>query len=939
MAKVGGWELDLATQRVTWSAETARLHEVEYPFEKPLLKTGIDFYGPEAWPAIEAAVQAAITHGTSYDLESPFITAKGNHLWVRVQGFAVIEDGKTTKLRGTFQDITARKHADKVLREKQDQLILAMDIARLAHWEFDVEKNIVTADEHIFQLLGTTSIEEGGLSMSPEEYIRKFVHPEDAGIVASEVALGLASEDPNFARQFEHRIIRRDGTVRVMLVRCRLHMDASGRTGKILGTNQDITEQKQAELRIHQLNRIYAVLSAINKTIVRQKDPQAMLTEACRIAVENGGFHMAWVGMLDAEAQKLQPVASAGVVQGYLDLINIDLRDKTRSSGPSGQAFLSGAHVTCSDIEHDPLLAPWSQEALKRGYRSSACFPLRVGGTVTGVFTLYSAETGFFDEEELTLLDELAMDIGFALEVSEGETKRRQAEQELRWRTAFFEAQVHSAMDGILVVDSTGKKLLQNRRLNELWKIPPHIADDPDDSPQLQYVLGQVKEPETFIQKTSHLKTHPDESSNDLIELVDGTLLERYSAPVRGRDGTYYGRVWVFHDITERKKLEAQFLRAQRMESIGTLASGLAHDLNNILTPIMMSAPVLRMPISEESRGKIIDTIETSAARGAQIVKQVLTFGRGLEGEKHPLQMDLLMDEMEQMIRSTFPKDIVLECVKGPQLWIVLGDATQLHQVLLNLCVNARDAMPEGGTLHLSAFNLDLDDSYASMLSEATPGPYVLLEVSDTGTGIPPEVLERIFDPFFTTKGVGKGTGLGLGLSTVHGIVKSHGGLLKVISEPGQGTTFRVYLPAAPDQQAVADAAALAPPPAGHGELVLVVDDEPAITQTARTVLEANGYRVLLAGDATEALVLFTEHAQEVAVVLTDIMMPVMNGVLLLRTLRKLKSSVPVIASTGLSGQDQISSMKALGIETVLHKPYSSNTLLRTLHRVLHPKA
>jgi PAS domain S-box-containing protein len=919
MAKVGGWELDLASQRVMWSAETARLHEVEFPFEQPLLKQGIDFYGPEAWPAIEAAVQAAIVHGTSYDLESPFITAKGNRIWVRVQGFAVIENGQTTKLRGTFQDIT---------------------------------------------------------------------------------------------------------------------------------------EQKQAELRIRHLNRIYAVLSAINQTIVHEKESQRMLAEACRIVVEKGGFQMAWVGVCDAAAQTIRPVASAGVVEGYLDQVNIDLRDKVRSGGPTGRCFLTGEHVTCGDMEHDPILAPWREEALKRGYRSSASFPLRVGGKVSGVFTLYSGQTGFFNEEEMLLLDELAMDIGFALEVSEGEAKRRQAEQELRWRTAFFEAQVHSAIDGILVVDSAGKKLLQNRRMNELWKIPPHIADDPDDSHQVQFVLDRVKQPQLFAQRITALNAHPDEIAMDEVELVDGTLMERYSAPVCGRDGTYYGRVWTFHDITdtrskeirfrrmfasnmqgvffwkadgsileandaflqyvgytreelaaglvnwraltppeylqhdnraleevsargicapyekeylrkdgtrlpillgaavfegsqegvcfvldltERKKLEQQFLRAQRMESIGTLASGVAHDLNNILTPIMMSAPVLRMRISEDSREKIIDTIETSAARGAQIVKQVLTFGRGLEGEKHPLQIEMLMDEMEQMIRSTFPKDIALECVKAPQLWLVLGDATQLHQVLLNLCVNARDAMPEGGSLRLSAANLELDASYASMLSEATPGPYVVLEVSDTGTGIPPDVLERIFDPFFTTKGVGKGTGLGL--STVHGIVKSHGGLLKVITEPGQGTTFRIYLPAAPDQQAVADAASLAPPPAGHGELVLVVDDEAAITRTACTVLEANGYRVLLAGDATEALVLFTEHAQEVALVLTDIMMPIMSGVLFLRTLRKIKADVPVVASTGLYDQAQLATMKELGIETVLHKPYSSNTLLRTLHGVLLPKS
>ena len=515
-------------------------------------------------------------------------------------------------------------------------------------------------------------------------------------------------------------------------------------------------------------------------------------------------------------------------------------------------------------------------------------------------------------------------------------TAQKQAEQELRWRTAFFEAQVHSSIDGILVVDSSGKKLLQNRRVSELWKIPPHIADDPDDSSQLKFVFGRVKEPDVFIQNTIHLNTYPDESSSEVVELVDGTIMERYSAPVRGSDGTYYGRVWTFHDITERKKMEQQFLRAQRMESIGTLASGVAHDLNNILTPIMMSAPVLRMRISEESRGKIIDTIEMSAARGAQIVKQVLTFSRGLEGEMRTLQVESLINEMEQMIRSIFSKDITVECVIEPHLWLVLGDATQLHQVLLNLCVNARDAMPNGGTLRLSAANLDIDASYASMLPESTPGQYVLLEVSDTGSGIAPEILDRIFDPFFTTKGVGKGTGLGL--STVHGIVKSHGGFLKVASDLGKGTTFKVYLPVAPDQVAVATATTSSPPPTGHGELVLVVDDEAAVINAAQTVLQANGYRVMLAADATEALVKFTQNSHDIAIVLTDIMMPIMDGVLFLRTLRQINPNIPVIASTGHSEQKQVATMRDLGIETVLHKPYNAGTLLRTIHAALHPK-
>ncbi|WP_395738683.1 PAS domain S-box protein [Prosthecobacter sp.] len=838
---------------------------------------------------------------------------------------------------GIELDITAQKQAEEFLRQKQAQLIQAMEVAKLAHWEFDVAKNIVTADEYIFQMLGTASQSEGGLSMSPEEYIRKFVHPEDAWIITREVALGVAATDPSFSRQFEHRVIRRDGMERVMLVRCRIVMGEGGRTGKILGTNQDITEQKQVELRIRQLNRIHSVLSAINKTIVHEKEPKAMLTKACQIAVETGGFRMAWVGMHDATAHKVLPVASAGMVDGYLEQVNIDLNDKERSSGPTGRCFQSGEHSICNDIEHDVRMAPWREEMLGRGYHSSASFPLKTGGKVRGVFTLYSEESAFFNEEEMLLLDELAMDISFALEVGESEARRRQAEQELRWRTAFFEAQVHSAIDGILVLDSTGRKLLQNRRMNELWKIPPHIADDPDDAPQFQFVLGRVKEPEYFVQKTTHLNAHPDESSSDVIELVDGTILERYSAPVRGRDGTYYGRVWTFHDITGRKKLEKQFLRAQRMESIGTLASGVAHDLNNILTPIMMSVAVLRMGTSEDKRKSLCDTIEMSAQRGAQIIKQVLTFGRGYEGEKQPLRVGSLIHEIEQMIRSTFPKNISMETEIEPSLRLVLGDATQMHQVLLNLCVNARDAMPNGGKLILSAANLDIDLSYASMVPEVTPGAYVLLKVTDTGSGIPAEILERIFDPFFTTKGVGKGTGLGL--STVHGIVKSHGGILKVESEPGVGTIFNVYLPAAAKQDGAVEGGDAAEPPAGHGELVLVVDDEPAITSAARSVLEANGYRVLLASDGIEAIEIFSKNMGEIALVLTDVMMPVMDGVLFVRTLRKLCSKVRVIGSTGVAEKGHLGQLNALHVEHVLFKPYNAATLLRTIHGVLHQDA
>ncbi|NDE98979.1 MAG: PAS domain S-box protein, partial [Verrucomicrobia bacterium] len=276
-------------------------------------------------------------------------------------------------------------------------------------------------------------------------------------------------------------------------------------------------------------------------------------------------------------------------------------------------------------------------------------------------------------------------------------------------------------------------------------------------------------------------------------------------------------------DITEKKKLESQFLRSQRMESIGTLAGGVAHDLNNILAPIMMSAPLLRQGLGPRETEMLVNNIETSAQRGADIVKQLLAFARGMEGERVVVNLRHMVDEMAKIVRETFPKNITVNAKNSRDLWPIIGDPTHIHQVLLNLCINARDAMPGGGSINILAENMQVDEHYATFDAEAKKGPYVVLRVADTGTGIPPEILDKIFDPFFTTKEHGKGTGLGL--STVLGIAKSHGGFLNVTSEVGKGTTFSCFFPATPNAkpEARAEKKAL---PRGRGETILVVDDE-----------------------------------------------------------------------------------------------------------------
>jgi len=385
-------------------------------------------------------------------------------------------------------------------------------------------------------------------------------------------------------------------------------------------------------------------------------------------------------------------------------------------------------------------------------------------------------------------------------------------------------------------------------------------------------------------------------------------------------------------DLTEKKSLEKQVLRAQRLESVGTLAAGIAHDLNNILAPILMSAEVLRLETGAPDR-ELLATIQASAQRGAAIVKQVLTFARGVEGQRVTLQPRHLIRDMNSIAEKTFPKSITLRSNVARDLWTVNGDATQLHQVLLNLYVNARDAMPAGGALFISAENTRVSGAKTDLFAAAKPGPYVLIQVRDTGEGIPAAVLEKIFDPFFTTKEPGKGTGLGL--STVLGIVKGHGGFVQIASKVGQGTQFAVFLPAAERSAAQAKKAPGQELPQGNGELVLVVDDEEAVCIVARRTLEKYGYRVLTVQNGAEGIVACSQHRSQIQVVLTDMVMPIMDGASLIRVLGNYSPEVRIIAMTGLSGQEDKTFKPASSAHAFLSKPFTAEQLLTVVSQVL----
>ncbi|MCG6134989.1 MAG: response regulator [Nostoc sp. LLA-1] len=498
--------------------------------------------------------------------------------------------------------------------------------------------------------------------------------------------------------------------------------------------------------------------------------------------------------------------------------------------------------------------------------------------------------------------------------------ERKQTEQKIRQQAALLDI----ATDAIFVHDLDDPILFWNKAAESLygWQKEEAIGKKTQE-------LWQEKNEFLLQTALKHLIQHGSWQGElyQRTKLGQDIIVQSRWTLVKDFGNRPQSILVVNTDISQKKQLEAQFLRAQRLESIGTLASGIAHDLNNVLAPIMMTAQLLESHIHDERSRRLLPILLSNAKRGADLVNQVLSFTRGLEGERTLLQLKHLIIEIQQIIKETFPKFIDCTTQIPPNLWNVAGDATQLHQVLMNLCVNARDAMPNSGRLKILAENLVIDENYAKMNIDAQVGSYVVLTVSDTGIGIPSEILDRIFEPFFTTKEVGKGTGLGL--STVLGIIKSHGGFVNVCSEPGRGTQFKVYLPAQQTTETIEEAEQSLPQ--GNRELILVVDDEVAIRDVTKTSLESHNYQAITASDGIEAIALYAEHRDEISLVLTDMAMPVMDGMTTIRTLQKINPKVKIIAISGLATTDKVDAAYEIGIKAFLAKPYTANQLLQTI--------
>jgi PAS domain S-box-containing protein len=406
---------------------------------------------------------------------------------------------------------------------------------------------------------------------------------------------------------------------------------------------------------------------------------------------------------------------------------------------------------------------------------------------------------------------------------------------------------------------------------------------------------------------------------------------------MRETDGKPRSILVVNTDITEKKRLESQLLRSQRLESIGNLASGLAHDLNNVLAPIMMAVQFIKDNAEDDSMKACFQTLETCSRRGADIIRQVLMFARGVEGERIAMNPKHLILEMQRIARETFPRGIEINTQISNKSCVIHADATQIQQIIMNLCVNARDAMPNGGTLTIGLDQVSLDAAAAKIHPKAKPGTYVVTSVADTGSGIPADMLDKIFDPFFTTKPLGQGTGLGL--ATVMGIAEKHGGFVHVESALGLGTTFAIYIPSSAKEAELAALGGRKTEVArGNGELILIVDDEPAVRKLASAILNRNGYRTIMAADGREGREIFEQNKNEIRLLVSDLMMPQVDGPTMLRGLKELAPELKSIIITGLGEENRIGEAKAAGADAVMNKPFTAEQLLTLIKNLLTAK-
>jgi PAS domain S-box-containing protein len=917
-AHMGTFDWDMVRGDIVWS----RGHEALWGMAPGTFDGSYRSFAERVHPddvaGVEADVARAVAARGAFEREFRVVWPDGALRWVLGRGeFDFDSGGTAVRMRGVVQDVTARRTHEDAARENEERFREAQRDAGIGSWRYLADGTMLWSDQ-MYELLPVSRD-------VPLDYDRLLdvMHPDDRG---RERISPFTQALRGGAREYraDYRIVWPDGRIRVMHSRGTIHRDQSGQVLEAIGTMQDVTERRQAEARIRKLNRVYAMLGSISEALVREKDPDTAFGAACRIAVETGGFRMAWIGLVDAQ-RRLHVRAHAGADDDALTII----RRLIAGAPPAGcrftaDALRTGRHVLCQDIATDRDAAAWREAALERYYRSMASLPLVSGGQTIGVFNIYASEPDAFDEPEVRLLDDLASDISFALEVIRRDLERQQAEER-------FRLVVENIREMFWISDAHGVLEFVSPAYDTIWGRPRDAVRDgafswietvhPDDRARVTEALR------------AQLATGVSDETYRIVR-PDGTVrwIRARSFPVRDRTGALERVVGTATDVTEQRVLEEQFRHAQKMESIGRLAGGIAHDFNNLLTVINGTAELaaIGLPGNSTLRSDLLQ-IRQAGDRAASLTRQLLALSRQQILKPAIINLTAVVRGMQSMLRRLIGEHVELSFRLGETVGHVKADPSQIEQVILNLAANAQDAMPDGGTLTVETTAMYLAGPGTAAWLAPRAGLYAVLVVSDTGIGMDEATRQRIFEPFFTTKEIGKGTGLGL--STVYGIVQQSEGGLSVQSEPGRGSTFTVYLPQvadAPDTLPV-----LERDTEKGTETILLVEDEPALRRLTKRILASAGYTVLDAGGGDEALAMLAAYDGPVHLLLTDVVMPGMNGRDLATRVVARRSGIRVLYASGYT-DDAIFRHGVLDDGSrLISKPYAPGELRRKVREIL----
>ena len=1003
-AGLGGWELDVASGRLTLSKEAARIHEVEVSEERLSVAQGGEYYSPEVWPVVRNAVQAAIEQGTAYDLEVPFITAKGNHLWVHVTGFAVRESGKTVKLRGLFQDITARKRAEEAIGREEKRSSALIENAPDGIVFVSTDGKFAYASPTAHRIFG---YDTGVMSQLDPNIL---THPDDLSRVLA--VLSGVVQNPSLVTTLQYRFRHQDG--RWLWIESTFsNLIAEPSIQAIVINFRDITARKQAEDALRESEARfkaianYAVsweswfgpegeyiwvnpavehftgysaqeilaLPDFASTVVADEDRAMFLgrfQEAIRGSREdnfefrylhkNGTkrwLSASWQPIFDEQGNPLGTRSS-----GYDITARKQAEEALRASQQLAESIIesipgafymldeAGQYVRWNAYQRDDIVGKPDDQIAgfpaidtihpddRARIQTRIANVLRTGAveTVEGRVLLRGGpefQWLLMTGRQLVVAGHPHL-VGIGIDI----TERKRADVIRQESDDRYKALFNRSNDLVYIHDFEGRFIDANSAaLNRLGYTKEELrsvsfatllsAD--------QYALAAQ-----VLQELQAIGVQTSPTEFRLRTKTGGQIWVETQAAVIMADGKVVAIQGIGRDVTERKQaeqaraqLEEQLRASQKMEAIGSLAGGVAHDFNNLLSVILGYTGFAMEGVRDGDpiRNDLLE-VKQAGERAAALTRQLLAFSRKQVLQPVAIDLNQIAAGVEKMLQRILGEDIDLVQTLAPDLGLTLADPGQIEQVLMNLVVNARDAMPEGGKLTIETSNVEIDEEYAARHVAVTPGSYVQLAVSDKGCGMDEQTRERIFEPFFTTKERGKGTGLGL--STVYGIVKQSGGNIWVYSEPGQGTTFKIYLPRAPSATA---ATAIEPTtiraPSTGTETILVVEDEEALRKVALRALEAAGFKVLTAADGNEALMKSAQHAGDIQLLLTDVVMPGMSGRVLAQELAKTRPTIKVVYMSGYT-DNAIVHHGVLDPGThFLAKPFTSADLTQKVREVL----